>query len=155
LVIVQDKKIANSVIKVILAVIAFGCSANSWEKDRSWEKKWLTSDVVADTIEGKDGSFVCEYQMRKRTMMEGDTKCSEPRITKDSVFFTFCTVSGACAYYYKIQTAGNLIRLQQECDPATEGDHIASFCVYVKMYKLKKGVYILNYGEGCKRVAIE
>ena len=145
----------NYIIKVILAVIALSFLANSWGKDHLWAQRWLTSNAISDTIQGTDIPLVCEYQIVKRTMLEDEMTRSEPRTVGDTVFFSFSTIDAACAYYYRVEVAGNSIRFEQECDPVTEGKSISSFCVYVKIYNLKKGAYYLNYGEGSRRVVID
>jgi hypothetical protein len=150
----RKRNIMKYAIKVILAVLVLSWVANSWGKDQLWVQKWLTSNTISDTIEGNDIPFVCEYQIVKRTMLEDEMTRSEPKTVGDTVFFSFSTIDAACAYSYRVDVAGNSIRFEQECDPVTEGKSISSFSVYVKIYNLKKGAYYFNYGEGCKRVAI-
>jgi hypothetical protein len=141
------------IIILLTVLFTFVFSAKAWDKSDLWAHKWRVSDTIADTIKEKDKIF--EYLIIQKNISEGDKHEMDTRVEKDTVYFKICNNRTACAYYYKLEKTNDSIKVLRECDPETMEQHIASYCVYCKVYGLRKGIYFINIGKGYKKITIK
>jgi hypothetical protein len=76
-----------------------------------------------------------------------------PVARNDTISFTHCFGGGYCRYAFKMVMKKDTLKILDSC-ASEKMLHMSDFCVACRIYRLKKGVYYLNY-QGNPPVRLE